>query len=106
MCKISETNLSVELYMDTVIPDFLFEEATPYSIAKHLESEATEIRDELLRIFTEKDESEGAKLALTDEIGDALFCLCALMIKTGIKPSEVIQRNWVKLEGRLLNGKT
>ena len=94
--------MTFELYFGSLLKGFEFPDSTPFSILQHLKSEVLEVEEELLlEQATTDDRSE----QIEDEIGDALSCLCFLMLNLEIDPREVMMRNWMKLEDRAVNGK-
>jgi NTP pyrophosphatase (non-canonical NTP hydrolase) len=96
-------SITVENYMNTVVKGFLFPNSDPESILEHLKEEVEEVGKEIDKaiMFGEPRLEE-----LTDELGDTLFCLLALITRLEIPISDIMSHNWAKLEWRELNGKT
>jgi len=94
--------MKVEQYLDVVVKGFLFPDADPESILKHLKEEVEEVGQEIDKaiMFGEPRLEE-----LKGELGDTLFCLLALITRLEIPISDIMSHNWAKLEWRALNGK-
>jgi phosphoribosyl-ATP pyrophosphohydrolase len=95
--QMQNQKITVELYSD-IIEDLIFEDATLELIADKLVEESNEVYAEVVK-STEPTED------LELELGDTLFCLIALIKRSGYDLSEVMVKNLSKLELRVINGK-
>jgi phosphoribosyl-ATP pyrophosphohydrolase len=89
--------ITVELYSD-VIESLIFEEATLELIADKLVEESNEVYEEVIKSTQPTEELEL-------ELGDTLFCLIALIKRSGYDLSKIMEKNLSKLEIRAINGK-